>query len=295
MGRRQDGRRLGRRQRRGFGRRHGRGLGRPHFRPRHRQRLARHRLLRFLPDRGTRLYLFQHVENVERVTAERIGWGRADIDRRQVGLLCTRCSERRALPAATATPAPRIILRRGLGLADRLGVFRHPLDMRVRPREGFLALGECRSTAYRLRDCSRLGRHRHAVRCTRRRRWRRHAILAAAATPPATTPATATLGLLGGSLGGLGPTALAARIPGPILLLDSLVRAGLFDAIFVLDDDVLRLLCLPPRCRQRRLWRVRRDRRRHVVPRHLRAHPVDAELRRHLGIVAHHRHAHRVA
>ena len=121
FGRRQDGRRLGRRQRRGLGRRHGRGLGRPHFRPRHRQRLARHRLLRLLPHRGARLHLLQHVENIERVAAERIGRGRADIDRRQVGLLRARCSERRALAvarlappppaAATATPAPRVILR----------------------------------------------------------------------------------------------------------------------------------------------------------------------------------------
>ncbi len=96
--------------------------------------LPHDRLGRSHPRRGRiRLRLLQHVEDVERLATERIGGCRPDIDRRQIGLLRPRGSDRDAFavtaltpPAAAAptTPAPTAII-----IARRLDMLRYALHI----------------------------------------------------------------------------------------------------------------------------------------------------------------------
>jgi hypothetical protein len=88
------------------------------------------------------LGLLEHVEDIERVSAERIGGRRSGVDRRQLRLLGARFGDL-LLPAIRAVPPPppsatstastgacRVVTRAGLGIR----MFRNALDMLLQIR-----------------------------------------------------------------------------------------------------------------------------------------------------------------
>ena len=90
--------------------------------------------------RGRRLGLIHHVEDVERLTAERVGWRRSGVDRRQLGLIGPWFGMGRHLaiaigpppaPATTTAPASTMFVLGGLGM------FRNAFDMHLN-RLGFV-------------------------------------------------------------------------------------------------------------------------------------------------------------
>ena len=84
--------------------------------------------------RHRRLGLIHHVEDVERVPAERIGGRRSGIDRRQIGLIGTWFGVRRHLAIAIGRRRrpPRRPRRRARCSSSRgLGMFRHAFDMHL--------------------------------------------------------------------------------------------------------------------------------------------------------------------
>ena len=133
--------------------------------------------------RCRRLGLIHHVEDVERLPAERIGRRRPGIDRRQIGLIGAWFGVRRHLaiavgpppaPAATTAPAGTMLVLAGLGMVpERLRHAPRPARLRRRPARPPPRLPAPAAVS-----------SRRPPRRRRRRLWRRRS--ASSAVSPAT-------------------------------------------------------------------------------------------------------------